>query len=279
MKNVIEDALELVETIKNGMSLKRPWKIVNVVKDSERIINFDEHPMIRDCYGYNFDEVLEVLESNRVIEAKLDGWWFVDTTTTDSYWGTTIYPNLTILDNIWWVVKEKGYFKDNQMPEYYFDENYLYSNQIKGQGPRKSGQYSILVNRKALNVFIDKYGGSKLKKEKYFEYKNGELHVILRDGLPCTLDLSRSPKLRPVFESFYFLYRDSDRTLFSREELLEKYKEITKTSIGWRLFIHRKSSICGKMIGTKPCLKGRIVWEHDKKTNMYRFEILPTSDK
>ena len=156
-KNVTEDALELAKSINDGMVSKGTWKIVNVARDSERIFGFDEYPMIQEGYGYKFDETIRLLEESSVIEAKLDGWWFVDVVSTDSYWGKIICPNLTILDDIWWKAKEKGYFRDNQMPEYYFDEHYLYGDQFKGQGPRKSGQFAILINVKALEGFWNKF--------------------------------------------------------------------------------------------------------------------------
>lgn len=110
-------------------------------------------------------------------------------------------------------------------------------------------------------------------------YENGELHIKLQDGSTCTLDLSKANDYRPVFESFYYLFRDTNKSLFERDEVLKRYKELAKKDIDWRTFIKQKSSIVGKMINPKAGLKNRIVWEHDRATDKYKFEILPLSDK
>lgn len=110
-------------------------------------------------------------------------------------------------------------------------------------------------------------------------YENGELHIKLQDGSTCTLDLSKANDYRPVFESFYYLFRDSNKSLYERDEVLKRYKELTKKDIDWRTFIKQKSSIVGKMINPKAGLRNRIVWEHDRATDKYKFEILPLSDK
>ncbi len=113
---------------------------------------------------------------------------------------------------------------------------------------------------------------------KDYKYENYELCIQQHNDTPCTLDFSKAPILRPVFETFYHLYIGSGRALFSKQELLDKYKELQGTNIDWKIFINRKSSICGKMINKKTCLKSRIIWGYDKKEKQYRFEILPISD-
>lgn len=112
-----------------------------------------------------------------------------------------------------------------------------------------------------------------------FTYENGELHIQLQDKSICTLDLSKATKLRPVFESFFYLFKNGSNKLFEQTELLDKHEDITGKRIVWRLFMNRKSSIQGKMINSKPCLKNRIIWQHDKETDKYKFDILPLSDK
>jgi hypothetical protein len=110
-----------------------------------------------------------------------------------------------------------------------------------------------------------------------YEYENGELRIRLRDGSACTLDLSKAVVLRPIFESIFFLYKEGNEKLFSREQLLIKYGQLTRGEIGWREYIKRKSSL-GKMINSKEYLKNRIVWEFDKTSGKYKFEILGLSD-
>ena len=109
-------------------------------------------------------------------------------------------------------------------------------------------------------------------------YEKGVLLLRLRDGSPCILDLSNADHLRPVFESFFYLYNNGTEKLFSRQQLLDKHKELSGNDILWKTFIKRKSTINGKMINKKKCLKNRIAWEYIKELNKYRFEILPLSD-
>jgi len=115
-------------------------------------------------------------------------------------------------------------------------------------------------------------------KNRNYRYENQELRIRQHDGTECTLDLSKAPTLRPVFETFYFLFINSKTHLFTPDELIKKYKELTGKDISWTIFMNRKSSICGKMMNTKECLRTRIKWEYDRKEKKHRFEILPLSD-
>lgn len=112
-----------------------------------------------------------------------------------------------------------------------------------------------------------------------FTYKNGVLMIRTHSESPSVLDLSKANLLRPVFESFFYLYSNGAKKMFTPTELLNKYKEITKEIIEWKLFINRKSSIKGKMINTKEDLKNRIIWEYNDQFHKYKFEILPLSDE
>lgn len=155
-KNVTSDAVSLASTILRGMSSDRKWKIVNIAKDSRRKFEIEGYIAIRETYGYEFDDTVGFLERNKVVESKVPGWWYVDIVKTDSYWATQIYPNITILDDNWWKAKEKRYLKDDELPEYYFEEKPSL-NQVDCQGPRMNGQFSVLVNKAKLKEFINKF--------------------------------------------------------------------------------------------------------------------------
>ncbi len=149
------------------------------------------------------------------------------------------------------------------------------------------GFYSVSFKLNRINKWLKKELDCRLEPDDkmiqfftnrdYF-YGSSELHIKQRDDTPCTLDFSKSPILRPVFETFYYLYNDGKTNLFTKEELIKKYRELTGKDISWTVFMNRKSSICGKMINTKACLKRRINWEYDSKEKKHRFEILPLSD-
>lgn len=113
---------------------------------------------------------------------------------------------------------------------------------------------------------------------RHYIYDHGELKIRLKDNSSCTLDLSNADLLRPVFESFYTLYIETGDTLFSREQLLQRHKKLTKQEITWETFVDRKGSV-GKMINKKPAFKSRLKWTYNKALKKYNFDILPLSDK
>jgi len=108
------------------------------------------------------------------------------------------------------------------------------------------------------------------------EYKNGILYVALQNKDYNILDLTNSPMVKPIFDSFYNLYKNSTTPFFSEIELLNEYKINTNEEIEWSRFVEGVSDI-KKRINKKEALKQRIVLEFDKKEQKYRFEILPLS--
>lgn len=114
--------------------------------------------------------------------------------------------------------------------------------------------------------------------QKDYKYQGYELHINQSDSTICTLDLSKCPELRPVFETFYSLSNQSNKTEFTQGELLQRYIQITGKSINWKLFMNRKSTIYGKLIKPKACLMNRICWGFSRKTKLYFFHISPLSD-
>ncbi|MBI4038706.1 hypothetical protein HY384_01990 [Candidatus Daviesbacteria bacterium] len=271
---VISDALRLAKAILGSLLPKERWAIINIAKDKRESFVLEGYPSIPTSFGYTYDKTPLLLEKYMVIEDKVGGWWFMGISDIDSYWARYIRQNLTTVNDIEWTAHEKGYLEKTKLVEYYYDD--------KGStGPRMHGQAAVLINKRALEKFINKFSKNRdmpLHRRDHV-YENGELRLKLQDGSYCTLDLSKADEYRPVFESFYYLYRDTNRYLFDRAELLAKYKELTRKEVDWRFFIKQKSSIVGKMINTKPCLKNRIIWEFDKEEKKYRFGILPLSDK
>jgi|GEM_PF-5776099 len=109
-------------------------------------------------------------------------------------------------------------------------------------------------------------------------YSGQTLYLKTAHGTPCTLDLSKAPTLRPVFESFFYIFDNTGNKTVSTQDVLVNYKHLTGHEITWRMLIKRKSSIVGKMINPKQCLSNRLIWEYDNDKKQYRFEILPLSD-
>ena len=140
------------------------------------------------------------------------------------------------------------------------------------------GLYYIVVSRKKAEEWVNNHkAGVIFPVGAHHFYNNGILYLKLADQSHDVLDLSKADTLRPIFESFYFLYLENGKKLFAKEELLQKHKQLTQESIDWETFGKRKSSIYGKMVKTKPVLKSRIVWEFDRREQKFKFEILPLS--
>lgn len=105
-------------------------------------------------------------------------------------------------------------------------------------------------------------------------YENGILYIALQNRTPDVLDLTNSPMIKPIFDSFYNLYKNSTIPFFSKIELLNEYKKNTYEEIEWSRFVEGVSDI-KKRINKKETLKQRVVLEFDRKEQKYRFEILP----
>lgn len=266
MNNVTKDALRLAKIIDSHLPAKNDWDIVNILITPEETYQDEDYKEIPTAFGYKYSGVPEYLMEEGVIESQVLGRWFIGFTDYDP-------KEKEQNDYITRAAKSKGYLKGNRKINYYKSEFYGHVS----FGPEERGQRAVLINRALLREFINKYSIN-LPNERDFYYENGELKLKMQDGSDCTLDLSKAPILRPIFEAYFQLYRESNKKLFTREELLAKYKEITGQEIEWDTFIKRKSSIHGKMINTKPCLKSRIVWGFNKQEKKYIFEILPLSD-
>lgn len=138
------------------------------------------------------------------------------------------------------------------------------------------------IDFQKMKAWRDKQGDKMLEEQasgKTYEYQQGVLYLQRKNSQPCPLDLSNAPTLRPVFEAFFYLFEDTGRTSFSYKEVIERYERITGKTIEKASLSDRKSSIYGKKIKVNDCLKNRIVWEYDKQKELWRFEILPLSDK
>lgn len=138
------------------------------------------------------------------------------------------------------------------------------------------------IDFEKMQIWRDKQGDKMFEEQasdKTYDYQQGVLYLQRKNGQLCPLDLSNAPTLRPVFEAFFYLFEDTGRTAFSYKEVIESYKRITGRTIDKASLSDRKSSIYGKKIKVNDCLKNRIVWEYDKQKELWRFEILPLSDK
>lgn len=111
----------------------------------------------------------------------------------------------------------------------------------------------------------------------YF-YDNDEFQLRLFDGSHRTLDFSNSKVQKPVFESCFFLFRDTGRSEFTKEELLGEYEKITGEKIDWGRFSKIKSDICKSKIKKRPFDK-RIKWEFNTSSEKLVFQIIPLSDE
>lgn len=267
--NVVQDAVGLAKAILDSLLPTDRWTIVNVARNGDRIINLTNISEIPPSFGYSFDNVQRLLHQEGVIEAVVRDRWFAKVV------NTPLRSAATKNDPITSIARKKGYMSSAQYAKFYESIDLYIRSKF---GPKMSGQAAILINVNSLLEFVKKYNSLKTTQRDYI-YENGELHITLKNGSNCTLDLSKAHILRPVFESFFYLFHEGNSTLFTKEEVLKKYRELSRNEIDWRVLIKRKSSIVGKMINTKDCLKKRISWKYDNKEKKYKFEILPLSDK
>ncbi len=263
--NVVQDAVELAKAILDSLLPTDRWTIVNVARNGDRIINLTNISEIPPSFGYSFDNVPRLLHQEGVIEAVVRNKWFVKVVKNK------LRSSLAVDDSITSEARKKMYIDKNEIAKFYSGS--IYTNDL----PKIGGQATILINKEKLINFIKRH--KDLPTQRDFYYENSELHIRLKDGSTTSLDLSKAKVLRPVFETYFYLFKDTGRNLFERSELLKKYKEITGEGITLSTFSDRKSAICGKMIKPKPALKDRIIWEFDNIEKKYRFEILPLSDK
>lgn len=151
----------------------------------------------------------------------------------------------------------------------------------------------VNVDKNLINVVSPEYVKNKFgitiipitrPSEREFFYEEGKLYIKKQDMNYEILDLSNCPTLRPVFETFFFLYKDGREKKFKKDVILKKYKEILRKSGEkitediegenlWNALIQRKATIVAKKINVKPVLKERIVWRYEKGGE-YEFEIL-----
>ncbi|HSW88904.1 MAG TPA: hypothetical protein VLG12_07110 [Candidatus Saccharimonadales bacterium] len=271
MKNtgVIKEGIEMANTMLSLFTPQDEWKIINILKATKREISFSEIPQIPISLGYRYEDTLQFFEEEKVIEAKYPMWFvgIIDSKLPDHY-----NQLATNTDDIGKIAIKKGYIKEKDQIIYRFEPKYVAHND---HDIPIVGQYAVLVNKNWLLSFLRKYNFHSIL-YKDFEYADTVFHILCDHKPQCSLDLSSSHVLRPIFESFYNLYL-SGKNVLTDKELLQEYKRITGKFISWTEFTKKKSSF-GIMLNRKPCLISRIVWEFDKKNKQYKFEILPPSN-
>lgn len=147
MNKLIEDALGLSEAILDSFTPTQTWGVVNIAKNPQRSFVIEKIPEIPTVFGYTYDNVVNLLEDEKVIEAKEARRWFIGININKS----TQYE----VDEITLTANSNGYIGFNDEISYYI-KLYDYAHIIE-TGPEYSGQFAILVNRQVLSNFIAKY--------------------------------------------------------------------------------------------------------------------------
>lgn len=272
MENVIlNEALRLAKIIYQSFLPDEQWLIVNIALHKKDTFLIQGYPDIPTVFGYRFDKTTLLLEKHGVIEGKTPGLLYVRITVTDSYYGRYILPEATIIDDIGWIAREKGYINHDQLVEYYNDGNSF--------GPRMHGQAAILVSRRALELFIkqqgDKFPITSQQNQDYW-YTDKQLKFRLSNGRVDQLDFSRAEFSRKFFETFWELWSADGKGEYTPKQIVDMYKRIFKgESLREGKIGEMVSNIRSKIIAPKTLLSSRIKWSFDRQEKLWIFRIFP----
>lgn len=148
---------------------------------------------------------------------------------------------------------------------------------------RSKGYLQVYIDYQKAKEWMDGAINQLLSKQKHHViipegrdhvYENGIFAIILKNNTQDVIDLSKSPRVKPVFDVFYRLYTQSPQASFTQQELLQEYASITNDEISWVEFTKKVGDI-KKRINAKMAFKKRIAWEYNRKKQTYDFKILP----
>ena len=172
MNRLIEDAINLSETVLDSLLPGQEWVIVNIAKTDTQTFALDGIPQIPTCFGYVYDRVPELLEKEGIIEAKEENRWYTEVKNISHYMNDDFteiaFAKLRELDGITAFTRKKGYLTEDEIVEYIDGSDRVNFNRQFGK------QYAVLMNRKAMEQFIGWYRGLTPK----FDEKTGELHFL-----------------------------------------------------------------------------------------------------
>jgi hypothetical protein len=151
MNLTFQNAMLTGNIILNNISPRDRWIIVNIAQTENQVFSYPSIPELPTCFGYVFDKVPQILEEEGVIEAKINGLWFLKISSIKKeYLGKTGKDSITV------VARHKGYIKKTEIAEHYIK----YDKYLKlDTGPKARGQYSVLINVNRLRLFINWYSG------------------------------------------------------------------------------------------------------------------------
>lgn len=269
-KNVTSDALNLATNLRDSFLPGREWEIFNIVRTNQDI-NLPESLKDKDVFRYEHSNSKLFLKKYGVIEGETIGWWYVGISSRDSYWGRVMPVDLSIDDNIVEAAHKNGYLKGDMIVEYY------YHVPTKNNGPRIQGHSAILVNRKALNYFCNKFAKDidiQIPEGKDYIYQNRQLFFRLVDGGIDEFDFSKAKIARDVFETFYNLWIADGIGSYSVKDVVKKFRimfkgeELSESRIGEIV-----SNIRASIINPKPTISDRIEWRYDRHDKKWIFKI------
>jgi hypothetical protein len=104
-----------------------------------------------------------------------------------------------------------------------------------------------------------------------FSYDNGQLHFILIDGTPKSVDFSHAKEQRKIFEVFWYQWKADNRKEHTPEEIIEAYQRqkhevLLESEIGEKVVNARNKII--------NLVSNRINWYFEKSTGNWIFEVL-----
>lgn len=155
---LVQDAIKTAIAIVNSITPYNKWVIVNIGKTPNLTFTYPTIPVIPTCFGYNYDKVPELFETDGVIEAKIEKRWFVKL--TKSSYDTYAPPVYEKFDFITKTARVKNYFDKDTRADYYNKEPGVYRHGGGNYGPEIPGQYAVLINVDQLRRFMGFYSGS-----------------------------------------------------------------------------------------------------------------------
>lgn len=271
MKNVIEEAIDLANRLKDAILPSRDWDIFNIALNKSETFTLRNYLKIPKSYGFFQSNTPIFMLQNGAIEAATQGWWYVGICSTKSQFSRVFPQEFLIDEKITDFARAKKRLTNNEMVEYYY-------NVIKDEwGPKMHGQMAVMVSRKSLENFVNKFAKGNLAAipvNREYWYENGIFQIKLMGGAVESIDYSNAHEDRAIFETFYELWKADGRGEYQRAEIVKMYKKISRRDlISGR--IGEKVSNARNKIFKKPLLEKRIVWGFNKNTKLWDFKILP----
>lgn len=271
MKNVTEEAIDLAFRLKDAILPSRDWDIFNIALNKSETFILSNYFKIPKSYGFTQSNTPLFMLQNGAFEAATHGWWYIGICPINSQFSRVFPREFPLDEKITEFARVKKYLTNDEMVEYYY-------NVINDEwGPKLHGQMAVLVSRKSLENFINKFSKGNLATipvNREYWYENGIFQIKLTGGAMESVDYSRAKEDRAIFETFYELWKADGRGEYQVAEIVKMYRKINKRDlVSGR--IGEKASNARNKIFKKPLLEKRIIWGFNKNTKLWDFKILP----